>query len=90
MSSLESVSVSSVMSSPVRIVNENDAIKDACKTMVNNDIGSVIVVNQSNNPSGIITERDIVRHLSEEPISFQTKSSQIMSRPENGPGSPVT
>jgi predicted transcriptional regulator len=44
------------MFSQVRAVKENDTIQDACKIMVKSDIGSVIVVNQSNEPSGIITE----------------------------------
>lgn len=81
MSSLDSIPVSRVMSSPVRTIRENDTIQQACKTMVKNDIGSVIVVNQSNAPSGIITERDIVRHLAEKPISFAAQASQVMSQP---------
>ena len=81
MSSLDSVSVSHIMSAPVRTVKENDTIQNACKTMVKDDIGSVIIVNQSNEPSGIITERDVVRHLAEKPISFQAQTSQIMSKP---------
>jgi CBS domain-containing protein len=81
MSSLDSISVSRVMSSPVRTVKENNTVQDACKTMVKSDIGSVIVVNQSNEPSGIITERDVVRHLAEKPISFQAQASQLMSKP---------
>ena len=81
MSSLDSIPVSRVMSSSVRTVKEDDTIQDACKTMVKGDIGSVIVVNQFNEPSGIITERDVVRHLAEEPISFQAQASKIMSKP---------
>ena len=81
MSSLGAISVSRAMSSSVRTVTENDTIQDACKTMVKADIGSVIVVNQSNEPSGIITERDVVRHLAEKPISFQAQAIQIMSKP---------
>ncbi len=82
MSSLDSIPVSRIMSSPVLTIKESDTIQQACKTMVEKDIGSVIIVNdQSNEPSGIITERDVVRHLAEKPISFQAKVSQIMSRP---------
>jgi len=81
MSSLNSASVSHVMSSPVRTVKENDTIQNTCKIMVQNNIGSVIIVNQFNEPSGIITERDVVRHLAEKPISFQAQTSQIMSKP---------
>jgi CBS domain-containing protein len=81
MSTLDTISVSHAMSSPVRTVKEHDTIQEACKTMVKGDIGGVIVVNQSNEPSGIITERDVVRHLAEKPISFQAQASQIMSNP---------
>ncbi|HEX7033356.1 MAG TPA: CBS domain-containing protein [Nitrososphaera sp.] len=82
MSSLDSIPVSRIMSSPVLTIREGDTIQQACKTMVKNDIGGVVVVNdQSNEPSGIITERDVVRHLAEKPISFLAQASQIMSRP---------
>jgi CBS domain-containing protein len=69
------------MSSPVRTVRENETIQQACKTMIKHDIGSVIVVDQSNIPVGIITERDTVRHLAEKPISFQDQAGYVMSKP---------
>jgi CBS domain-containing protein len=81
MSSLDSIPVSRVMSSPVRTVRENETIQQACKTMIKHDIGSVIVVNQSNISVGIITERDTVRHLAEKPISFQDQAGSVMSKP---------
>ncbi|MEP0825447.1 MAG: CBS domain-containing protein [Nitrososphaera sp.] len=82
MSSLDSIPVSRIMSSPVLTIKENETIQQACKTMINKDIGSVIVVSeQSSEPAGIITERDVVRHLAEKPISFMAQASQIMSRP---------
>jgi CBS domain-containing protein len=71
------------MSSPVISVKENDNVQHACKTMIDNGIGCVIVVvaDQPNALAGIITERDIVRHLAEKPISFAAASKQIMSKP---------
>lgn len=81
MSSLDSIPVSRVMASPVRTIRENDTIQQACKTMIENNIGSIIVVTQSNAPAGIITERDIVRHLAEKPISFAAPANQVMSKP---------
>ena len=44
MSSLNSVPVSRVMSRQVKTIQENDTIQQASKIMVQNDIGSVIVV----------------------------------------------
>jgi CBS domain-containing protein len=85
MSGLGSIPVSRVMTAQVKTIHENDIIQKACKIMVQNNIGSVIVVAaQSVNtqtPVGIITGTDIVRHLAEEPISFSTTVIQLMSKP---------
>jgi CBS domain-containing protein len=85
MSSLGSIPVSRVMTGEVKTIQENDTIQQASKIMVQNDIGSVIVVAaQSVNaqtPVGIITGKDIVRHLAERPISFSDPVNQLMSRP---------
>lgn len=87
MSRLDSIAVSRVMTTPVRTVQENDILQQACKIMVQNNIGGVIVVAasvQSANgqvPVGIITATDIVRHVAEEPISFSAPVSQLMNKP---------
>ena len=90
MSNLDSIPVSRVMRSQVKTIRGNDIIQKACKIMVQNDIGSVIVVNtttttdQSPNaqtPIGIMTGTDIVRHLAEKPISFSDPVDQLMSKP---------
>jgi CBS domain-containing protein len=80
---LGSIAVSQVMSTPVKTTNEYDTTENACKMMVQNNIGSIVVTAQShsNQPTGIITGRDIVRHLAERKISFATLVSQIMSKP---------
>jgi CBS domain-containing protein len=75
------------MTTQVKTINGNDIIQKACKIMIQNDIGSVIVVTsaaQSPNaqtPVGIMTGTDIVRHLAEEPISFSDPVDQLMSKP---------
>lgn len=85
MSSLDSIPVSGVMRSPVKTIQENEIIQQASKIMIQNDIGSVIVVAaQSANaqsPVGIITGKDIVRNLAERPISFSSPVNQLMSKP---------
>ena len=85
MSSLDSIPVSRVMTTPVRTIQENDILQKACKIMIQNNIGSVIVVAaQSVNaqtPVGIITGTDIVRHMAEEPISFSAPVNQLMNKP---------
>ena len=70
------------MSSPVKTITESNTVQQACKTMVQNNIGSIIVTGLNNQaPVGIITERDIVRHLAEKQISFADPINEIMSRP---------
>lgn len=71
------------MSSPVKTVQENETLQHACKIMNANNIGGIIVQAKDKPPTpiGIITERDIVRHLAEKPISFEAPASQIMSKP---------
>ena len=81
MSTLDSIPVSRIMTSPVKTIREDETVQQACKTMVENNIGGVIAVTASNAPAGIITERDVVRHLAEKPISFAAPASQIMSKP---------
>ncbi len=85
MSSLDTIPVSRVMTSPVKTIQENDIIQQACKIMIQNNIGSVIVIAaQSVNaqtPVGIITGKDIVRHLAEKPISFSAPTNQLLSKP---------
>jgi CBS domain-containing protein len=81
MSSLDSIPVSSVMKSPIRSVKENDTIQQACKKMIENDIGSIIIFTESNAPAGIITEKDVVRQLAEKPVSSDAPARTIMSKP---------
>ncbi len=85
MSSLDSISVSRAMTSPVKTVQQNEVVQQACKVMIQNNIGcAIVVVAQSGNPQspvGIITERDIVRHLAERPICFSDPVNQLMNKP---------
>jgi CBS domain-containing protein len=85
MSALNSIPVSGVMTKPVQTIQENNTIQQACKIMVQNNIGSVIVVAaqspKGQSPVGIITGKDIVRHLAEKPISFSNPVNELMSKP---------
>ena len=85
MSSLDSIPVSRAMTAQVKTIQENDILQKACKIMIQNNIGSVIVVaahsGNAQSPVGIITGTDIVRHMAEEPISFSALVNQLMSKP---------
>jgi CBS domain-containing protein len=82
--SLDSLSVSSIMSKEVKTESENQNIMSACKVMRDNDIGCVVVVNvqdKEKTPVGIITERNIIRILGQMGIEFRTPLTKLMSKP---------
>jgi CBS domain-containing protein len=83
--SLDSIPVSSFMTKNVKIETDDQSIQAVCKTMNENSIGSVIVVNlydRSRNPVGIITERDVVRIVGKlDPSLLHTPIRELMSKP---------
>jgi predicted transcriptional regulator len=44
-----------------------------CQIMKNNNIGSVIVVNESKSPIGTITERDVVYNIAQKELHYYYK-----------------
>lgn len=76
------ITVREMMSSPVVTVQETDSIEVASKLMKNHEIGSIVIVDDTGRPLGMLTERDIVIRVTAEnriPSSVQVK--QVMSRP---------
>ena len=63
--SLESISISKIMSKDVKTEAQNQNIFAVSKIMSDNDIGSVVIIDDydKRNPVGIVTERDIIRIL---------------------------
>ncbi len=79
---LPKVSVREIMSSPVITVKKGENAAKVAKLMIDNKIGSVIVVDEEKNPIGIITERDIVRIMASGTLDPErTKAEDIMSQP---------
>ena len=62
----------------VASVSESQTLGDASKLIVERHIGSVIVVNSSNIPVGIITKTDLVRAGFVEGLPTSTLVTQIM------------
>jgi CBS domain-containing protein len=82
--SVDSISVSSFMTSKLVTDTEDQNISSASKKMDENNVGSVIIVDDERNKRavGIITERDVVRILGKlEPWLLSTPLSAIMSKP---------
>ena len=77
--------VSEIMS-PKHIVtlraNFNPTALDAAKVLVKNNVGSVVVVDSSGKPEGIITERDLLRMVSRgKKNASDVLAGEIMSSP---------
>ena len=83
--SLESIPVSSFMTRDVKMETDDQNIQAVCKTMNENDIGSIVIVTLGDNslkPVGIITERDIVRTIGKlSPALLHMPVRDLMSKP---------
>jgi CBS domain-containing protein len=69
-----------VLSKPVTTINVNDSVGVAAETMVKNEIGAVVVL-EDKNPVGIITERDIIKQVTKGTDALKNPVKQVMSRP---------
>ena len=91
----EDLSITSVMSKDVKTAYSNQTIRDVCKSMYHNGIGSIVILQGSDNTLtkekreselpmaiGMITERDVVSYLgSDRALSLRTEISEVMSTP---------
>ena len=74
--------VKDIMSSPVVTLNEAATSNKVATIMDENNLGCVIVTNQTGKPVGIITERDLViRVLAKNLVPDTVKSKEIMTSP---------
>ncbi len=81
---LKSVGISEIVNKDVKVIDQEQNIFDTSKIMIDNNIGSVVIVdnNESKNPVGIITERDVVRIVSTFALSdLQVPVRELMSYP---------
>ncbi|MEM0188076.1 MAG: CBS domain-containing protein [Saccharolobus sp.] len=69
--------VKEYMKKNVIVVNKNTTLRDVAKIMTENNVGSVIVVDNGK-PIGIITERDIVRAIGRNK-DLNNKAEEIMT-----------
>jgi CBS domain-containing protein len=82
--SLDSIGILEVVNKEVKVIDQEQNIFDASRVMIDNSIGSVVIIdnNDSKNPVGIITERDIVRIVSTFSLAdLQVPVRKLMSYP---------
>jgi len=71
-----------VMSSPVVTVREDESVVKVAQLMEKHRIGGVIVVDEKNNPLGIVTERDLATRVVAKNLQpANVKVSEVMSKP---------
>src|SRR5690606_1169909 len=82
---LESIGISEIVNKDVKVINQEQNIFDTSKVMIDNNIGSVVIIDnnhQDRNPVGIVTERDVVRIVSTYSLSdLQVPIRKLMSYP---------
>jgi CBS domain-containing protein len=69
-----------IMSKPVRTVESNEKLGEALTVMNKYDIGNVVVV-EGQKLIGIVTERDVVRHLLRDTFVLLEPVKRLMSKP---------
>lgn len=57
------------------------SIQTAAQLMTERDVGSIIVVNEKNYPVGIVTDKDLRRHVATGRVALSQPTSAIMSSP---------
>ena len=85
--SIESISVSTFMTKDVKTETADQNIQSACRNMHQNNIGGIVIVKRENSngnfkPTGIITERDVVRIIgSLDQSLLKLPLRELMSKP---------
>ncbi|ELY47558.1 CBS domain-containing protein [Natronorubrum sulfidifaciens] len=77
---MDDIFVARIMSSSVHTVSPDTLVEDAGKLMLEEDIGSVMVVDEDNQLAGILTTTDFVQIVAERKPKDQTPVSTYMTR----------
>jgi CBS domain-containing protein len=88
---IRNIAVSDFMTKKVKIITENETMREACKLMYQHNIGSIVITKEgeiSNNttkkeiPVGIVTERDVARMIGFSSKFFaEMPVSEVMNKP---------
>ena len=78
---LSEISIKDIMTKKLLTADMNSSINDSIKIMIDNNISSVIVTDNENNPKGIITKTDLVEycayHLKNKFITKDSMSKKV-------------
>ncbi len=76
------IPVKEIMTRDVITADEKMDAQAASTKMLNNNIGSLVILNEKGKPSGILTERDLVRKVISKDLSpSEVRVKEIMTKP---------
>ena len=76
------LTVSDVMRKKIESIQETTSLQETAKKMKDKNVSSLLVIDASNRPIGIVTERDIVRkHCINDARTSEVINREIMSSP---------
>jgi CBS domain-containing protein len=74
--------ISQIMSKRLETIEAMASVQEAAKKMKDQNISSLVVVDETGKPQGLVTERDLVRKVCTNDASTSTmKNAEIMSSP---------
>ncbi|WP_136716943.1 CBS domain-containing protein [Halorientalis salina] len=76
---MDDIFVGRVMSDSLHTVRPDTLVEDAAQVMLDNDVGSVVVVDDDNRLAGILTRTDFVTIVSESHPKAETSVSRYMT-----------
>lgn len=76
---MEDIFVGRIMSSPVATTLPETPIYEAAQTMVDQDIGSLIIVDEDDRPEGILTSTDLVQLVADQTAIDATVVEEYMT-----------
>jgi CBS domain-containing protein len=76
---MDDIFVGRVMSDSLHTVRPDTLVEDAAQVMLDNDVGSVVVVDEDNRLAGILTRTDFVTIVSESHPKAETSVSRYMT-----------
>jgi CBS domain-containing protein len=76
------VRVRDIMTSPVITAKEDESVTNVAKLMERGNVGCVVIVDELDNPLGIVTERDVIKRVvSRDKLPSEVRSKEVMTKP---------
>src|SRR5919109_2343045 len=74
--------ISNIMTKKLEVIDESASVQEAAKKMKDKNVSSLLVVDGTGKPQGLVTERDLVRKVCIDDVrTSEVTNKQIMSSP---------